>query len=111
MMAYPARRIPYGFEDAARKATSLHELSTHFRCSYGQLYRWCKQIGVHIEAYPNATPVVMCDANTHADIRTFKSMREAAEFVWGTHSSISDCARGIRRTAYGYWWRLADDAS
>ena len=110
-MAYPKRSLPYGFESAAKNAKNLHELAHKFRCSYEQLDRWCKEVGVKIEKELQSTPVTMCDLNTHDDIMSFGSIKQAAEYVLGDHSPISECAKGIRKSAYGYWWRLADDAS
>lgn len=38
-------------------------------------------------------------------LRTFNSIKEAAEFVGGKNNSISAAARGEHKTAYGYIWK------
>ena len=41
--------------------------------------------------------------------KTYNSLNEAAKAVGGYGSKISNCARGVAKTAYGHTWRWSED--
>lgn len=51
-------------------------------------------------------PVIQLDPNTLEELREFSSQREAAIFVGGKSSHISECCRGIRKQEKRFKWKL-----
>lgn len=56
-------------------------------------------------------PVIMCDKITHKPIQTFISAREAGRFTGDPKHSQGICktCSGIQKSAYGYFWKYADE--
>lgn len=51
-------------------------------------------------------PVVMCDKETHQELKIFNSAQEAVDFLQKPSAKvISACASGARKSAYNYWWK------
>lgn len=50
--------------------------------------------------------IIMCDKNTHQELKIFNNSAEAIEFLQtGTTKNLSKCASGQAKSAYGYWWK------
>ena len=50
--------------------------------------------------------IIMCDKNTHQELKTFNCAQEAVEFLQKSNAKyLSECALGKRKSAYGYWWK------
>lgn len=50
--------------------------------------------------------IVMCDKDTHQELKTFSCAQEAIEFLQKPNARyLSECALGKRKSAYGYWWK------
>lgn len=50
--------------------------------------------------------VIMCDKDTHEEIKTFNSMKEAAAYFNSNNAThIGDVLKGKRKTAYGFYWK------
>lgn len=58
---------------------------------------------------PYKRPVNMIDSVSGKTLKTFSSIKDAAESLdIHTKSHISDVCRGLRKSAYGYFWQYAD---
>ena len=57
----------------------------------------------------NRKAVWMCDKETHKRIKKFDSILSAGEFLNKEHITghISKVCKGIRPSAYGYFWEYA----
>ncbi|AGE53873.1 GIY-YIG catalytic domain-containing endonuclease [Paramecium bursaria Chlorella virus KS1B] len=55
------------------------------------------------EKNPRAKCVYQFDMNGNF-IQSFQTVTEAAKYLGKTHSSIAECARGDRNSAYGFRW-------
>lgn len=97
------------------------KVSQQFGINTTKLRRWCKELNLspYSDSYkPQKTEkktikdyqksVRMLDKNTLEPLQEFESLREAMNFLGKTGSSchISDAAKGIRKTAYGYKWEF-----
>lgn len=57
----------------------------------------------------NSKKVYQIDKDTNQIINTFSSIKEAARFVNGVHSRISEVCNGKHITAYNYKWKFVDN--
>ena len=52
--------------------------------------------------------VVQIDRETNEIIATFKSAAQAARFLQGHRTAITQTCKGTRPSAHGYAWKYAD---
>ena len=109
-MPYPKRKMPYGFEEAAKSGVNARKLTKRFHCNYEQVNRWAKELGIEIVLKNPCRSVYMCDKNTHEDLKLFPSIGYAAEYINGDRRNISLCLNNHSKSAYGLWWRYADES-
>lgn len=64
--------------------------------------------GVHGKDHPSSKPVKQYDLN-HNFIKRYDSCVEAGKELNLNHGSIQRCARGDRKTAYGYIWEYDEE--
>lgn len=59
----------------------------------------------------NCRAIWMCDKQTHEKIKYFSSITEAMNFlkIKHAHAHIGHVCRGLRPSAYGYYWEYAED--
>jgi hypothetical protein len=106
-MAIPRRPMPFGFEADAREPFRI--LNPKYHCSWGQIKRWRKELGVDTLDDNRCHPVIQMDLNGN-EIRRFDSIKEAALAVGGIPNNISMCLCGHYATAYKYKWRRPDES-
>lgn len=64
--------------------------------------------GVHGKNHPSSKPVKQYTMSGEY-VRTFENSVEAGKHFGVNGSSIQRCARGARKSAFGYKWRYSDD--
>lgn len=64
--------------------------------------------GVHGKDHPSSKPVNQYDINGRF-IKQYESCVEAGKELNLGHGNIQRCARGERKTAYGYIWKYVED--
>lgn len=64
--------------------------------------------GKHGKEHPSSKPVLQYDLNNNF-IKEWENSIEAGKQLGVKGSSIQRCARGDRKTAFGYIWRYKDD--
>lgn len=58
--------------------------------------------------HPEAISIIMCDPNTHEEIKKFNSIADACDFLNkypNAQPNISAVLNGRRKTAYKYFWK------
>lgn len=74
-------------------------------------YQYNNNYGNNAPCNSKKKSIAMCDINTHEVIQIFNSIAEANLFLGkdSTSGSIGQAIRGIKqKTAYGYFWKIAD---
>lgn len=60
-----------------------------------------------------AKKIIMCDKTTHEDIKEFDCIRSACDYIGKdvktAQGNLSAVCAGRQKTAYGYWWRFAEN--
>lgn len=91
---------------------NLEWCSNQYNMTYGE--RINKAIQTKIQNQ-SIKAVIQCDKETHEEIQTFPTAKEAYYAVTGkkdtgTNScNIGAVCRGKRTSAYGFWWKYADE--
>lgn len=60
------------------------------------------------EKNSKARKIIMCDKNTHTEIKQFDCIMSAIDYLQlneNANSNIVSCAKGRKKSAYGYWWK------
>ena len=102
-MAAQKRQMPVGFaNDALMPHDYLHK---KYRCDGKQVKRWRAELGVPAKINAKAVLQFTMDGEF---VNAFPSVYAACKHMSGTSGTISKCANGFLRQAYGYVWRYAD---
>lgn len=61
-------------------------------------------------ATPRGKGLIMCDKNTHQEIKYFKSRKEALQFLGCPYQGghFTKVFKGERKSYKGYWWKPAE---
>jgi hypothetical protein len=71
---------------------------------------YCGAGGKKAGEHPEAVKVVMCNLQTHEEIQTFDSMKDASNYLGmaSAQQNISAVCRGKRKSCGGFFWKYLD---
>lgn len=102
----------YDYKEIADKYLELQnqrKTARYFHCDMATVRKACKECNVPILSSQevHSKSVIMCDINTHKELREFSSIKEAEAFFDREHSGlIGKVCKGKRQSAYGYFWKM-----
>lgn len=113
---YPARPMPLDFQEYVLNGShSLRSIRKRYRCGWEAIRRWLAEADIHQTSCKrlgrDSYEVIMCDLLTGKEIDRFHGLVDAAAAVNGSPTNIGFAARGMHKTAYGFKWRYANDAT
>lgn len=111
-------KILYNYKEITDKyleLQSVKETAKYFSCDINTVRTACKNCQVsmlspmEVAAKAHGKPIAMLDKQTDEILDIFPSILQASYAITKTkagHRHISDAAKGKRKTAYGYKWKL-----
>lgn len=91
--------------------SNLEWCSQKYNNNYGtRIQRADETIGIR-DNHHSAKKIAMCDKKTHEIIKIFGSISSACDEICNKTTAseignISQCAKGNRKSAYGYYWQF-----